>query len=105
MEPTPEPLSAPVSRTQILIRFFYTVLFLIVFGIVHALINLATVFQYILLLITLKPSEPVRRFSNQLAVYGYRLMRYLTLNDNMRPFPFSDFPQEMEPSVGEVRFD
>jgi len=105
MEPTPEPVAAPVSRTQILIRLFYTVLFLIVFGIVHAIINLATVFQYILLLITLKESQPVRRFANQLAVYGYRLMRYLTLNDNARPFPFSDFPQEMEPPVSEVKFD
>jgi hypothetical protein len=105
MEPTPEPVAAPVSRTQILIRLFYTVLYLIVFGIVHFLINLATVFQYILLLITLSPSEPVRRFANQLAAYGFRVMRYLTLNDNVRPFPFSEFPQEMEPPVSEVRFE
>ena len=105
MEQTPEPLASPVSRTQILIRLFYTVLFLIVFGIVHFLINLATAFQYILLLITLSPSEPVRRFANQLAAYGYRVMRYLTLNDNVRPFPFSDFPQEMEPPASEVRFE
>ena len=105
MEPEPMPVAAPVSRTQILIRLFYTVLFLIVFGIVHALINLATIFQYILLLITLKESQPVRRFANQLAVYGYRVMRYLTLNDNARPFPFSDFPQEMDPPAGEVKFD
>jgi D-alanyl-lipoteichoic acid acyltransferase DltB (MBOAT superfamily) len=105
MEPVSEPVAAPVSRTRILIRLLYTVLFLIVFGIVHAIINLVTVFQYILLLITLKESQPVRRFANQLAVYGYRVMRYLTLNDNVRPFPFSDFPQELEPPVGEVKFD
>jgi hypothetical protein len=105
MEATPTPAAAPVSRTQILIRLFYTVLYLIVFGIVHFLINLATILQYILLLITLAPSEPVRRFANQLAAYGYQVMRYLTLNDNARPFPFSEFPQEMEPPVSEVRFD
>jgi hypothetical protein len=105
MESSSEPVAVPVSRTQILVRLFYTVLFLFVFGIVHALINLATAFQYILLLITLKPSEPVRRFANQLAAYGFRVMRYLTLNDNVRPFPFSEFPQELEPPVGEVRFD
>jgi hypothetical protein len=105
MEQSSVPAASPVSRTQILIRLLFTVLYLVVFGIVHALINLATVFQYILLLITLSPSEPVRRVSNQLAVYGYRVMRYLTLNDNQRPFPFSDFPQEMEPPAGEVRFD
>jgi len=105
MEQSSLPPAVPVSRTQILVRLFYTVLFLIVFGIVHAIINLVTAFQYILLLITLKESQPVRRFANQLAVYGYRLMRYLTLNDNQRPFPFSEFPQEMEPPVSEVKFD
>jgi hypothetical protein len=105
MEPTSEPVAAPVSRSQILVRLFYTVLFLFVFGIVHALINLITAFQYILLLITMKPSEPVRRFASQLSVYGYRLMRYLTLNDNVRPFPFSEFPQELEPPASEVKFE
>ena len=105
MEQSSVPAASPVSRTQILIRLLYTVLFWIVFGIVHFLINLATVFQYILLLITLRPSEPVRRVSNQLAAYGFRVMRYLTLNDNLRPFPFSEFPQEMEPPVSEVKFD
>jgi hypothetical protein len=104
MEQTPVPAS-PVSRTQILIRLLYTVLFLIVLSIVHFLIQLATVFQYLMLLITLSPSEPVRRVSNQVAAYGYRVMRYLALNDNVRPFPFTEFPPEMEPSVSEVTFE
>ncbi len=105
MEQSSVPEVTPVSRTQIVIRLLYTLLFLIVFGIVHALINLATAFQYIFALITLKPNEPVRRFANQVAAYGYRVMRYLTLNDNVRPFPFSDLPQEMDPPVSEVTFD
>ena len=105
MEQAALPEGSPVSRTQIVIRLLYTVLFLIVFGIVHFLINLATIFEYIVLLITLKPNEPVRRFANQVAAYGYRVMRYLTLNDNTRPFPFSELPQDMEPPVSEVKFE
>lgn len=95
----------PLSRTKVLIRLLYSILFLVILSIVNFLIQLATVFQYIMLLITLKPSEPVRRVSNQLAVYGYRVMRYLTLNDNTRPFPFTEFPPEMEPMASEVTFD
>jgi hypothetical protein len=105
MEQSTVPEVTPVSRTQIVIRLLYTLLFFIVLGIVHFLINLATVFQYILLLITLSPSEPMRRFANQVAAYGYRVMRYLTLNDNLRPFPFSELPQEMDPPVSGVKFD
>jgi D-alanyl-lipoteichoic acid acyltransferase DltB (MBOAT superfamily) len=105
MEQSSVPEVSPVSRTQIIVRLLYTLLFLIVFSIVHTLINLTTLVQYILLLITKKPNEPVRRFANQLAAYGFRVMRYLTLNDNVRPFPFSEFPRELEPPVSEVRFD
>lgn len=99
------PAEKSLSRTKILIRLLYSILFLAILSIVNFLVQLATVFQYIMLLITLKPSEPVRRVSNQLAVYGYRVMRYLTLNDNMKPFPFTEFPAEMELSVEEVEFD
>ncbi len=105
MEQSPETVASPASRTQILIRLLYSVLFLVILGVVHFLIQLATVFQYIMLLITLSPSEPVRRVTNQLAVYGYRVMRYLTLNNNERPFPFTEYPPEMEPSVSEVKFE
>ena len=105
MEQSSLPEASPVSRSQIIIRLLYTVLFFIVFGIVQTIINLATVFQYIVLLITLKPNEPVRRFANQVAAYGYRVMRYLTLNDNLRPFPFNELPQDIEPPVSEVKFD
>jgi hypothetical protein len=105
MEQTPKTVAPPVSRTQIAIRLLYSVLFLFILGILLFLVKLATVFQYILLLITLSPSEPVRRVSNQLAAYAYRVMRYLTLNDNERPFPFTEFPKELEPSVSEVKFE
>ncbi len=105
MEQASLPPAAAFSRTQVLGRLLCTVLFLILLGITVFLIKLSLAFQYILLFITLKPSEPVRRVANQLAVYAYRLLRYITLNDNVRPFPFSEFPQELEPSEGEVRFD
>jgi hypothetical protein len=105
MEPTPAPAAPQVSRTQIAVRLLYTVLFSIVFGILHALINLSIVVQYLLLFITGRASEPVRRFTNQAAAYTYRVIRYVTLNDNARPYPFSDFPQDLEPPAAEVTFD
>jgi hypothetical protein len=105
MEQSTKTVAPPVSRTQIVIRLLYSVLFLVILGVVNFLIQLATVFQYIMLLITLSPSEPVRRVTNLVAVYGYRVMRYLTLNDNARPFPFTEFPPEMEPPISEVRFE
>ena len=93
-----------VSRRDIIIRLLYTILYLLVFEIIKLIIQITVVFQYIYLFITLSQNDSVRSFSNKLSSYTYDVMRYLTLNKNQRPFPFSDFPPAMEEPVGEVRF-
>jgi len=93
-----------LSRKQIAIRLLYTILYVAIFEVVKTIILLITVFEYFFLLITLRHNEPARTFANQAAAYGYRLMRYLTLNENQRPFPFSEFPGEIELPDEEVTF-
>lgn len=94
-----------LTRKQIGIRFLYTVLFLIIFEIVKLIVQITVLFEYIYLFITMGHSDPVRRFSNKLAVFAYRLIRYMTLNENTRPFPFADFPKEMDEAEPEPVFD
>jgi hypothetical protein len=93
------------SRKPIAIRLLYTLLYAAIFEVVKTIIFLITIFEYFLLLLTLKHNEAARTFANQSATYGYRLMRYLTLNENQRPFPFSAFPAEIELPDEEVSFD
>jgi len=93
------------SRQQVAIRLLYTLLYVAIFEVVKTIILLITLFEYFFLLVTLRHNEPARSFANQVAAYGYRVMRYLTLNDNQRPFPFSDFPAAIELPDEEVRFD
>jgi len=94
-----------VSRKQIFIRLLYSLLFFIVLELVKLVVQAATLFQLIYLLLTLNHSEPLRGFANRVAAYGYRVMRYLTLNDAERPFPFREFPEELEPPAPEVVLD
>ena len=102
-----ESIEAPdvLSRKKIAIRFLYTIFFVIVLEILKLIVELMVVFQYAFLFITTKPNEPVRKFSNKVAVYAYRVMRYVTLAENGRPFPFSDFPPEMDRLDVEVLFE
>ncbi len=99
-----EELSYETSRKQIAIRFLFTILFLIVFEIVKTIIQVAVIFQYIYLFITKKHSEPVRNFSNKVTTYGYKVLRYVTLNENLKPFPFTEFPKEVDPPDSEIRY-
>lgn len=93
------------SRKKIAIRLLYTIFFLIVFEILKIIIQVAVLFQYIYLFITKDFNKPIREFSNKVSVYAYRVMRYITLSENEKPFPFQDFPQEMEMPETEVLFN
>ncbi len=94
-----------VTRKQIVIRLLYTLLYVAIFEVVKTIIFLTTLLEYFLLLLTLRHNEKARLFANRVAAYGYRLMRYLTLNENQRPFPFTDFPTEIDLPEIEVKFD
>ena len=94
-----------VSRKQIGIRLLYTILFLFILAIVIVIVKLVIFFQFIYFFITLNPNESVRQFSNKISTYGYRIFRYITLNESRRPFPFTDLPPELEPSEEKITFD
>ena len=94
-----------LTRKQVAIRLLYTLLYVAIFEVVKTIVLLVTVFEYFFLLITLRHNEPARTFANRVATYGYRLMRYMTLSENQRPFPFSEFPAEIELPDEEVRFE
>jgi len=94
-----------VSGKQIGIRLLYTVLFLVILVIVLAIVKVVVVFQFICLFSTRKSNESVRQFSNKISTYGYRICRYITLNESQRPFPFTDFPSELEPTESKVTFE
>jgi hypothetical protein len=88
---------ATLDRKRIAIRLLYTIVYLVVLEILKLIIQAVVVFQYIHLLITRRTSEPVRRFGNKVSTYAYRVMRYVTAAENPLPFPFNDFPEEIEP--------
>jgi hypothetical protein len=94
-----------ISRTRITIRLLYTIAFLIVFEILRVIVQLTVFFQFIYLFFTKTHSPGLRHFTNQVCTYAYRLLRYVTLNENRQPFPLSEFPEEMEPPDAEVLFE
>ena len=94
-----------VSRKQIGIRLMYTILFLVILGIVLVIVKVAVIFQFIYFFSTRKSNESVRKFSNTISTYGYRILRYITLNENQRPFPFTDLPPQLEPPEEQITFD
>lgn len=91
-----------MPRKEIAIRLLYSIFFLIVFELLKIVIQFIVLFQYVYLFITCSSNEPVRKFGNKVVAYGYRVMRYITLNENAKPFPFGNFPEEIEPPEDDI---
>ena len=84
------------SRKKIAIRLLYTILFGIVFAILTIIIKVSVIFQYIYLLISKTYNNRIRNFTNKVCVYAYKVLRYVTLNENDKPYPLKDFRKEFE---------
>jgi len=98
-------LESGIPRSKIVIRLIFTLIFLVILSLMHFIIQVLTLLQFIILLINKSYSEPLRSFSNKAAAYVYRLIRYVTLNENIRPFPFAELPGEIESPVDSASFD
>lgn len=92
------------ARKGIALRFVYTLFFFVVLEILKTFQILISCAQFLYLFATKKTLEPLRTFSDRLSVLSYRVMRYITLNENQRPFPFSEFPESLDP-VESVYFE
>jgi hypothetical protein len=75
-------------------RGLFMVLFLIAYNIVEFLILLAALFQFVAVLFTGRVNETVLRLGNNLSLFALETFQYLTFNSNLRPFPFSPWPDE-----------
>ncbi len=61
-------------------------------GFVRLAITLIAVFQFFSLLLTSEPNSPLVKFGQSLNSYLYQINQFLTINSEIYPFPFADWP-------------
>jgi hypothetical protein len=84
-----------IERQETGMRIVLTVLFMLIVRVVEIVLGAIVLFQLVFTLITKRaPGERVVRFANRIIAYVMQLLRYLTYQDDQRPFPFSDFPAD-----------
>jgi hypothetical protein len=93
------------TRKAILIRFLWTILYLIVFEILKTIIQLIVLIQYVMVIATRRHSRQLRTFSNKVTTLAYHVLRYVCLLGNTRPYPLNDFPTVIEPPEETVKYD
>lgn len=61
-------------------------------GFVRLGITLIAVFQFFSLLFAEKANQPLVKFGQNLNTFLYQINQFLTVNSEMYPFPFADWP-------------
>ena len=84
------------SRRETGIRLLYVILFGIIYSVGELVFFAVVVFQFGYKLITGNTSERLLAFSDQLTRFLYEVLRYMTMNSDVRPFPFSDWPSSKD---------
>ncbi len=89
-----EEIKERLRSRDLWLRALYMVFFAIVSVIVRAVITLLAFVQFIAILLTGHANEPLLQLGNNLSVYAYQIIRFVTFNTEMQPFPFSSWPDE-----------
>jgi hypothetical protein len=64
-------------------------------GFVRLGITLIAIFQFLSLLFAEKPNQPLVIFGQNLNTYLYQINQFLTVNSEVYPFPFNDWPESI----------
>ena len=80
------------QKTNIWKRGIAMLFFGFIAGFGRFIITMISLFQFISLLFTEKPNEPLIKFGQTLNTYLYDINQFLTVNTEAYPFPFSDWP-------------
>jgi hypothetical protein len=91
--------NTPIERKETSMRILLTALFVVIWHLTAMVLGVTILFQLAFALITKRaPGERVKHFANRALSYLYHILRYLTYQELEPPFPFADFPPELEPA-------
>ena len=75
------------------LRLFFMLVLVVLYGISRIVVGAVVALQFFWVLFTGKTNQRLEQLGQALATYTYQIVRYLTFNSEMRPFPFDlDWP-------------
>ncbi len=83
-----------ITSSDIWVRALYMVMFGIAFSITKAIIIFLVLFQFISVLFNGRANEQLLRFGRNLTNYIHEILEFQTFNSEIRPFPFTPWPDD-----------
>lgn len=80
------------ANPNVWIRLLYMIMFWFLLVLARFAVGLLAVLQFVLVLLTGAPNEPLRAMGGAIGVWTLQTMRFLTFSSEDKPFPFQDWP-------------
>jgi len=93
-------ISCNLKRCDGWVRLLYMVVIFICYSISKMIVAAIAAFQIVMFVFTRNINPSLRVFGQNLSSYHYQVICFLTFNTEVRPFPFSDWPNGV-PDVNE----
>ena len=77
-------------------RIFYTVLFCFIGWVTLWVFTFVVLIQFGFLLITGQVNKNLKGFNKEIGLFLYDMIKYLSFQSNVKPFPFRDWPYDEE---------
>jgi len=81
------------------LKTLFIILFSIIYRILDVVVLLLVIVQWGFNLTTGQANPALSEFSDGLARYIAQIVRYITANNNTKPFPFTDWPSKKDQST------
>lgn len=99
-------LRESLTATETWIRGLYMILFAFIYSLAEVVVVAVVVFQFLWMLITRSTNERLLEFSDDLSVFIYQILQFVTFNTEEKPFPFAPWPYGLGgPDAGTVEED
>lgn len=93
-----EELKRNLSDENTWLRLLFMILFAVLLGLSDLVLCVVVLLQFGFVLFGGERNAELLEFGARLARFRYQVVRYLTYNDEARPWPFSPWPPEPEKS-------
>lgn len=87
-------LKANLLSPEYWLRGIFMVLFVAIACVASYVVLVLVVIQFLFALITGSSEERLQAFGGQLSQYLFQILRFITFNDEQKPFPFNDWPND-----------
>jgi hypothetical protein len=86
-------LKSNLTSSKHWIRLVYMLLFSIFLYVASFVVGVLVMVQFIFALITGSDNKKLRELGSSLTTYIEQILRFLTFNSEVKPFPFADWPE------------